>query len=171
MLGYGDVDIMSAATDGDTLNRFVSHPKELYTAVITAQEEYKQVKANSPRTMGPDERTCPYCAEFIKKQAVFCKHCRHELLAADNSSNMKATAINEGGYDMPPDNALNRGGNPIPPMPGPSAQVIPSQSMKSAEPEASSTPEIASAKDWLLGSNDTRDTASHMEARIAIKPE
>jgi hypothetical protein len=30
----------------------------------------------------PDEKKCPYCAETIKKEAVFCKHCNKDLTAS-----------------------------------------------------------------------------------------
>lgn len=32
------------------------------------------------RASAPDEKTCPFCGEIIKKEAVFCKHCKRDLI-------------------------------------------------------------------------------------------
>jgi DNA-binding XRE family transcriptional regulator len=37
------------------------------------------VKEYRLSTDNPDERQCPYCAETIKKKAIFCKICRRDI--------------------------------------------------------------------------------------------
>lgn len=32
------------------------------------------------KASAPDEKTCPFCGKIIKKEAVFCKHCKRDLI-------------------------------------------------------------------------------------------
>ena len=36
------------------------------------------------------EKQCPYCAEVIKKEAVVCKHCGHDLLNGQPTDSLKS---------------------------------------------------------------------------------
>ncbi|MGV0999042.1 MAG: zinc ribbon domain-containing protein [Fluviibacter sp.] len=33
----------------------------------------------------PAEKKCPYCAEYIKSEAIKCKHCGSDLTEAEHS--------------------------------------------------------------------------------------
>ncbi len=35
------------------------------------------------------EKQCPYCAEVIKKEAVICKHCGHDLQTGQPSDSLR----------------------------------------------------------------------------------
>ncbi len=37
---------------------------------------------NTEPSVSTDEKTCPFCAERVKGDAVVCKHCRHSLVAS-----------------------------------------------------------------------------------------
>lgn len=41
--------------------------------------------------MNDDERTCPECAETIKKGAAVCKHCGHRFRSADHADGPRTT--------------------------------------------------------------------------------
>ena len=90
ILGFGDIEIQTAAEMGATTYRKIAKPNELKDAITTAQEEYKQnnilsqaqkladsMKANSIET--GDTIECPYCAERIKAKAKICRYCGKEL--------------------------------------------------------------------------------------------
>jgi len=87
MLGYGDVKIQTAAEHGETLIRFVMHPKELKETILKAQEDYRRSPARQDDE-NPQEGTveCPLCAERIKAKATVCRFCHRDILAADVST-------------------------------------------------------------------------------------
>jgi len=50
LLGYGDVDIQTAAELGETSYKLIHHPKLLKDTITHAQEEYKRIQISSQAT-------------------------------------------------------------------------------------------------------------------------
>jgi uncharacterized membrane protein YdbT with pleckstrin-like domain len=88
MLGYGDVEIQTAAEDGATIYRKVAKPKQLKETIAHYRDEYpKELQAlhaepappaESP-ALGEATRICPFCAEPIRVQAKVCRYCGRDL--------------------------------------------------------------------------------------------
>jgi len=88
MLGFGDVQIQTAAEMGETSYTFISQPQKLKEALSTAQEQYKDYQMNKQAfkladavdgEIGEETKECPYCAEKIKAKAKVCRYCKREL--------------------------------------------------------------------------------------------
>ncbi|HLE19394.1 MAG TPA: PH domain-containing protein [Syntrophales bacterium] len=85
LLGYGNVEIQTAAKDGDTTITFVMQPKELKDAIVKAQKEF--VEGNRKRDLLQADpslddtimRDCPLCAERIKRKARICRFCGNTI--------------------------------------------------------------------------------------------
>lgn len=73
ILGYGTVEVQSAATEGAVVAKLVNHPKKLASVILQAQ------------VIGTQENLmqCPFCKELIRKDAVKCKHCG-SILVSEN---------------------------------------------------------------------------------------
>lgn len=76
LLGYGDIEIQTAAEQGASVITLVSHPRELQEAIAQAQLANKG-KREIP--VDGETRECPYCAEIIKAKARVCRFCGREL--------------------------------------------------------------------------------------------
>ena len=88
MIGFGDVQIQTAAEMGETSYTFISHPQKLKEALSAAQEQYKDYQMNKQAfkladavdgEIGEETKECPYCAEKIKAKAKVCRYCKREL--------------------------------------------------------------------------------------------
>ena len=88
MMGFGDVQIQTAAEMGETSYTFISHPQKLKEALSAAQEQYKDYQMNKQAfkladavdgEIGEETKECPYCDEKIKAKAKVCRYCKREL--------------------------------------------------------------------------------------------
>jgi uncharacterized membrane protein YdbT with pleckstrin-like domain len=90
ILGYGTVEIQTAAEMGATTYAWLTSPRKLKDTITRCQEEYKrsaigdqasrlaQALAESQKDEG-ETRECPYCAEKIKAKAKVCRYCNRTL--------------------------------------------------------------------------------------------
>lgn len=95
MLGYGTLNIQTAAAHGSTTIPDVKSPEELRETILTLQQRYKYggaagtVRAGlaggtagaaaGARDPADESRECPYCAETIKARAKICRFCGRTL--------------------------------------------------------------------------------------------
>jgi len=88
MLGFGNVQIQTAAEMGETSYYNISSPQKLKEALSSAQEQYKDYQMNKQAfkladavdgEIGEETKECPYCAEKIKARAKVCRYCKREL--------------------------------------------------------------------------------------------
>jgi membrane protein YdbS with pleckstrin-like domain len=88
MLGFGNVQIQTAAEMGETSYSNIARPEKLKEALSNAQELYKDYQMNRQAfkladavdgEIGEETKECPYCAEKIKAKAKVCRYCKREL--------------------------------------------------------------------------------------------
>ncbi len=88
IMGFGDVQIQTAAEMGETSYTNISRPQQLKEALSDAQELYKEYQMNKQAfkladavdgEIGEEMKECPYCAEKIKAKAKVCRYCKREL--------------------------------------------------------------------------------------------
>lgn len=88
IIGYGDIQIQTAAEMGATTYGLVSSPKTLKAAVTNCQDEFRKAQITEQagqlaqamtREGGSATKECPFCAETIKSNAKICRFCNKDL--------------------------------------------------------------------------------------------
>ncbi len=96
MLGYGTLNIQTAAEHGSTTIPDVSSPADLRETILSMKNRARQglsagrtvsaaavpsVAAGGfgPAAAGIDTKECPFCAETIKARATLCRFCGRNL--------------------------------------------------------------------------------------------
>jgi len=92
VLGYGTLNIQTAAEAGSTTIEKVVRPMEMKEAILGRQQDgrYRAAEGFHPaadRRAGPqdaggaanDTRECPFCAEKIKARAKVCRFCGRDV--------------------------------------------------------------------------------------------
>jgi uncharacterized membrane protein YdbT with pleckstrin-like domain len=99
VLGYGTLNIQTAAEAGSTTIESVAHPMEVKEAILERQQrgryragddprgpagaaraaEDRRGQAPEPAGAGHETRECPFCAERIKARAKVCRFCGRDV--------------------------------------------------------------------------------------------
>jgi len=91
MLGYGNVLIQTAATQGETVIKQVEKPILLRETILSSAETYRTMGTVKQRIglqdvadLTEDTRECPYCYETVKKKAIICRFCGRDIVPDTN---------------------------------------------------------------------------------------
>lgn len=77
IIGFGNVEVQTAAEGGDTIIYDAESPKKLQEAILNVLQEYEQCNSNYTSPM--DSKECPMCAEMVKKKAKICRFCGYKF--------------------------------------------------------------------------------------------
>jgi uncharacterized membrane protein YdbT with pleckstrin-like domain len=85
LLGYGTVNIQTAAEHGSVTIRRVGSPEDLRETIIEVKERRRvagSALAPDGATEAPrsDSKECPFCAEWIKERARICRYCGRDVV-------------------------------------------------------------------------------------------
>jgi membrane protein YdbS with pleckstrin-like domain len=95
MMGFGDLNLQTAAEHGSTTIHDVTRPQDLRDTILEMKERYKDgllarqagplaaaigrgagtARPGAGADGGAETRECPYCAEIIKARATVCRFC------------------------------------------------------------------------------------------------
>ncbi len=87
ILGYGEVEIQTAAEDGATIYRMVKNPLLLKDTIARCRDELNGLSSPGEKTTSGETQTCPFCAEKIKAQAKVCRYCGRGIPPAGTGAN------------------------------------------------------------------------------------
>jgi uncharacterized membrane protein YdbT with pleckstrin-like domain len=87
ILGYGEVEIQTAAEDGATIYRMVKNPLLLKDTIARCRDELNGLSSPGEKTTSCETQTCPFCAEKIKAQAKVCRYCGRGIPPAGTGAN------------------------------------------------------------------------------------
>ena len=55
-----------------------------FPAYLATRGKYKKInQGSSINSTESNVKACPYCAELIKKEAIFCLHCKKDIVAKE----------------------------------------------------------------------------------------
>ena len=91
VLGYGNVLIQTAATQGETVIKQVEKPILLRETILSSAEAYRtmgtakqHIGLRDEADAAADTRECPFCYETIKKKAIICRFCGRDIVPDTN---------------------------------------------------------------------------------------
>ena len=84
VLGFGTLNIQTAAEAGSTTIENVARPMEVKEAILERQQrgrvaEDRRGSAPDAAGAGHETRECPFCAERIKARAKVCRFCGRDV--------------------------------------------------------------------------------------------
>ncbi len=86
LLGYGTVNIQTAAEEGSVTIACVGAPEDLRETIIELKERRRGAVGTAVDASGAtespwsDSKECPFCAERVKARARICRFCGRDLV-------------------------------------------------------------------------------------------